>query len=119
MAARWHAGPMLSSSFDYLDYRINREEGCMSLVPILWIVWAIIAVITCLLYAYRSALTRDEEGQIFLDDAFAHEKAVQTEIVAKVNRLEPAIRLCLALTVLMTLAVAGYYVWTMAHSLFG
>jgi len=90
----------------------------MSLVPILWITWAIIAAVTGLLYAYRSALTKDEEGQIFLDDAFAHEKAVQTEIVAKVNRLEPAIRVCLALTVLMTVVVVGYYVWTMGRTLF-
>ena len=90
----------------------------MSLVPILWIAWAAIAVITGLLYAYRSALTRDEEGQIFLDDAFANEKAVQTEIVAKVNRIEPAIRICLILTVVMTVVIVGYYVWTMGRTLF-
>jgi len=88
-----------------------------SVVPLMWIVWAIVAAVTGLLYAYRSALTRDEEGQIFLDEAFAHEKAVQTEIVARVHRIEPAIRVCLALTVLMTVIVVGYYVWTMGRTL--
>jgi sensor domain CHASE-containing protein len=89
-----------------------------NMIPVLWIVWAIFALVTALLYAYRSRLTRDEEGQIFLDEAFAHEKAVQTEIVTKVNRLEPTLRVSIALTVLMTATVIGYYAWFVAKSLF-
>lgn len=88
-----------------------------NLVPALWIAWGVVALVTALLYAYRSTLTRDEEGQIFLDDAFAHEKAVQTEIVSKVNRLQPALRACLVLTAVMTLAVIAYYVWYGARAL--
>jgi|HubBroStandDraft_5_1064220.scaffolds.fasta_scaffold1627102_1 hypothetical protein len=89
-----------------------------NMVPVLWLVWAVFALVTAILYGYRSKLTRDEEGQIFLDDAFAHEKAVQTEIVMKVNRLQPKLRVSLALTTLMTAAVIGYYVWIVAKSLF-
>jgi hypothetical protein len=90
-----------------------------NLASVLWVAWGIVALVTALLYAYRSALTRDEEGQIFLDDAFAHEKALQTEIVSKVNRLEPALRASLVLTGLMTAAVVGYYAYGAARSLFG
>ena len=82
-----------------------------STIIVLWIVWGAVALITALLYAYRASLTRDEEGQIFLDEAFAHEEATQTQIVLKVKRLEPAIRVSLVVTVLMTLAVIGYYAW--------
>jgi hypothetical protein len=89
-----------------------------NVVPVLWIAWAAFALVTAVLYAYRTRLTRDEEGQIFLDEAFAHEKATQTEIVTKVNRLEPTLRVSLALTVLMTAVVIGYYVWFVAKSLF-
>jgi hypothetical protein len=88
-----------------------------NVVPVMWIVWAIFALITALLYAYRSSLTRDEEGQIFLDDAFAHEKAVQTQIVSKVTKLQPALRTSLILTVLMTIAVLAYYAWDAGKSL--
>jgi hypothetical protein len=88
------------------------------LAPVLWIAWGIVALITALLYAYRGRVCRDEEGQIFLDDAFAHEKAVQTEIVAKVNRLQPIVRVSLVLTVLMTVAVIGYYSWSAYRALF-
>lgn len=89
-----------------------------NLALVLWIVWGIVALVTALLFAYRSRLTRDEEGQIFLDDAFAHEKAVQTEIVSKVNRLQPIVRVSLVLTVLMTVAVVGYYSWGAYKALF-
>lgn len=89
-----------------------------TLTPVMLIVWAILALITGLLYAYRSTLTRDEEGQIFLDEAFDHEKATQAQIVAKVNRIEPAIRACLILTVTMTVVVIGYHGWNAARSLF-
>jgi hypothetical protein len=85
---------------------------------VLWVVWGAVALTTALLYAYRMSLTRDEEGQIFLDEAFAHEKAVQTEICAKVKRLEPAIRASLILTVVLTLAVIAYYAWDAGRNLF-
>jgi len=87
--------------------------------PVILIVWAVFAVITGILYAYRANLTRNEEGQIFLDDAFAHEKAVQTAIVAKVTKLQPALRLSLVLTVLMSAVVVAYYSWSAYKALFG
>jgi heme/copper-type cytochrome/quinol oxidase subunit 2 len=87
--------------------------------PTLLIVWAVFALVTGVLYAYRASLTRDEEGQIFLDDAFAHEKAIQTEIVSKVTKLQPALRVSLVLTVLMTAVVIGYYSWGAYKALFG
>ncbi len=90
----------------------------MSMIPALWIAWATVVVITLALYVYRSSLTRDEEGQIFLDEAFDHEKAVQNAIVSKVNKLEPAVRASVALSALLTLVVLGYYAWDAAKSLF-
>jgi hypothetical protein len=89
-----------------------------NVVYALWIAWATVALATAALYAYRVSLTRDEEGQIFLDEAFNHEKAVQEQIVLRVNRLEPWVRVCLGLTVLMTLVVIAYYAWWMGRSFF-
>ena len=86
-------------------------------VPIMWTLWGVVAIVTVSLYAYRSTLTRDEEGQIFLDPAFDHEKAVQSEIVSKVNRLQPAVRISLALTLLMSLVMIVYYTWDAAKLL--
>jgi len=90
-----------------------------NIVPVLWMVWAFLALVTALLYAYRASLTRDEEGQIFLDEAFAHEKAVQTQIVSKVTKLQPALRVSMALTVVMTIVVLAYYAWDASKSFLG
>ena len=89
-----------------------------NLVSVLWIVWALFALVTALLYAYRARVTRDEEGQIFLDEAFAHEERTQSEITMKVHRLEPAIRASVALTGLMTAVVIAYYIWFGFRALF-
>jgi len=89
-----------------------------NLVSVLWLVWALFALVTALLYAYRARVTRDEEGQIFLDEAFAHEERTQSEITMKVHRLEPAIRTSVALTGLMTAVVIAYYIWFGFHALF-
>jgi hypothetical protein len=89
-----------------------------TLTPVMLVVWGVLALITGLLYAYRSSLTRDEEDQLFLDEAFDHEKAAQALILAKVSRIEPAIRASLILTVTMTVVVIGYHGWNAARSLF-
>lgn len=83
----------------------------MTLVPAMWIVWGILAVAAAALYLYRSSLTRDEEDQIYLDEAFQHERSAQEAIVAKVGRIEPALRVAVWLVAGWTALVAVYYVW--------
>ncbi|MGA7833541.1 MAG: hypothetical protein WCA21_21520, partial [Terracidiphilus sp.] len=60
-----------------------------------------------------SSLTRDEDDQIYLDDAFVHEKAAQEAIVAKVNKIEPALRLSLRLVAAATVIVFVNFIWGM------
>ncbi len=85
-------------------------EVGMTFVPVMWIVWSFLVAIMAALYIYRSSLTRDEEGQIFLDDSFEHEKMAQAAIVAKVTKVEPAIRVSQWLVIAMTVFVLVYYV---------
>ena len=82
----------------------------MSLVPVMWMVWSVLAAFTAALYIYRSNLTKDEEDQIFLDDSFDHERAAQAAIVAKVNKIQPILRAALWLMLVATVFVIGYYV---------
>jgi hypothetical protein len=82
----------------------------MTFVPVMWTVWSALVVVTAALYIYRSNLTRDEEGQIFLDESFDHEKVAQAAIVAKVGRLEPLLRVAQWLVLAMTVVVLAYYV---------
>jgi hypothetical protein len=82
----------------------------MTIVPVMWAVWGLIVLSTAALYIYRSNLTRDEEDQIFLDDSFEHEKNAQAAIIAKVNKVQPVLRIALWLVGIATLFVIGYYI---------
>ena len=82
----------------------------MTMVPIMWSVWAALVIVLAALYLYRSNLEKDEEDQIFLDDAFNHVKSAQNAIVAKVNRVQPILRASMILVGVATVFVVGYYV---------
>lgn len=83
----------------------------MSYMPVVWIVWA--AVITCLLIllVYRSNLTRYEEDQIFLDESGNHQKKEQEDLLVKVNKVQPIIRVVGVATTALTVCIIGVYVW--------
>lgn len=87
----------------------------MTFVPVMWSVWVVFVVILAALYVYRSSLTKDEEDQIFLDDSFDHEKNAQAAIVAKVNKIQPYVRISLWLVGITTVFVIGYYLMDFAR----
>jgi len=81
----------------------------MSFVPIMWTAWGVIVASMLLLHVYRSSLEKNEDDQIFLDDSFEHERAAQVLIVAKVHKVEPALRVLKWMAVGMTVVVIVYY----------
>lgn len=87
----------------------------MTLVPVMWSVWGALVIILAAVWVYRTRLERDEEDQIFIDDAFSHERTAQAAIVEKVNKVQPIMRVMLILTVLATIFVIGYYVRDIIH----
>ena len=83
----------------------------MTFVPVMWSVWGVLVLILVSIWVYRTRLERDEEDQIFIDDAFSHEKAEQALIVEKVNKVQPIFRTMTMVTGVATLFVIGYYVY--------
>jgi len=82
----------------------------MALVPVMWSLWGGLVALMILLHVYRSSLEKNEDDQLFLDDSFQHEQAEQTAIVARVQKVEPAMRLAKWLVVTMTVVVIVYYI---------
>jgi hypothetical protein len=82
----------------------------MALAPILWSVWSVVVLFTAALFIYRSTLTKDEEDQIFLDDSFDQMKSAQAAIVAKVNKIQPLLRVAQWLVGIATVSVIAYYI---------
>ncbi len=84
----------------------------MELNPVLLIIWAALAACFGGLLIYRSQLTRYEDEQLFLNgEANGNVEQEQTEIVRRVNRLQPILRVCGGAVGLMTAGVVGIYVW--------
>jgi len=76
----------------------------------MWSIWGAFVIMFAAITVYIGTLSRDEEDQIFLDDAFSHVKSEQDAIAAKVAKVQPIKKLILVLLGVMTLVVIGYYV---------
>ena len=83
----------------------------MNYVMVMWIVWSILAAILLSLLMYRGNLTRYEEDQLFLSDSNEMEHREQNEILSKVGKIEPVIRIFSGATGLITVAIMGFYVY--------
>jgi hypothetical protein len=85
----------------------------MNALPVLLIIWAVFAVCFLALLAYKGQLTRYEDDQLFLnDDAnLSHEHQVQTEIVRKINRIAPLVRVFGVAAAAMTACIVGIFTY--------
>ncbi len=79
-------------------------------VLVMWAVWAAFVLLVLVLKIYAGRLSRDEDDQLVLDEAFSHVKTEQAAIMARVHRIQPIQRAVLILTGAMTLVIIGYYV---------
>jgi hypothetical protein len=83
----------------------------MHILPLLWIVWAGLTTALLALLLYRGTLTRYEEDCLFLDDASQHQHEEQDEILKKVRKIQPAVRVFTVGACAMSAAILGLYVW--------
>jgi fructose-1,6-bisphosphatase/inositol monophosphatase family enzyme len=80
-------------------------------MTILFIVWGVFLVGLLALLAYNATLTRYEEDQLFLNDTNDNEKQHQTEILTKLHRTQPFVRVFGSGSVVLTLVLAGMFAW--------
>ena len=82
----------------------------MTVLPVLWIVWGVVAAILLILLGYRGTLTRYEEDQIFLDQATSLEAREQSDIQRKLEKIRPYLVGTLWVIGALTVAILGLYV---------
>ncbi len=80
---------------------------------LLWllIVWGALTVVLIILLIYRSTLTMQEDDQLFLDDSASAMAKDQMEIMAKVNKITPVVKMLGAVSGAMILVIAGWAVY--------
>jgi hypothetical protein len=90
----------------------------MDLMSFILIAWGVVVACLLGLLAYNATLTRYEEDQLFLSESNDLEKQHQTEIISKLHRTQPLVRIFGGLSGVMTLLVVGLYsyeAWQRIH----
>lgn len=83
----------------------------MSTLFELLIVWGVLTAALIALLIYRGTLTMHEDDQLFLSDSQAHVAREQLEIMAKVNKLRPFVKVLGTLSAALILTIAGIAVY--------
>ena len=81
--------------------------------PMTWLltVWGALTAILIILLIYRSTLTMHEDDQLFLNESDTHMQVEQTEILTKVNRITPLVKILGAVSGVMILVIAGLFIY--------
>ena len=77
----------------------------------LLIAWGVVTGILLILLFYRSTLTRQEDDQLFIDESSSSRATEQSQLIAKVNKINPLVKLVGATSGLIILAIAGWAVY--------
>lgn len=78
---------------------------------ILLITWGAVTTVLIILLIYRSTLTMHEDDQLFLDEAESHMRKEQEDLMVRMNKLSPFVRLFGAASGLLIAVIAGLWVW--------
>ncbi len=78
---------------------------------ILLIVWAVLIVCFLALLVYRGQLSRYEDEQLFLTDEVTPEQEMQQNIVRRLEKLDPIVKIVGGAAGLATAFAVGLYVW--------
>ena len=78
----------------------------------LLISWGVLTAFLIILLIYRSTLTMQEDDQLFLDESASQMAAEQRELMAKVNKINPLVKVLGATSGLVFLVIAGLFIYT-------
>jgi hypothetical protein len=76
------------------------------------VVWSALTLALVVLLIYRGTLTMHEDDQLFLDSAEDHMQREQQELLGRMNRLTPWVRICGAGSAVLLVVMAGVYIFT-------
>jgi hypothetical protein len=75
------------------------------------VAWVVLTVALIILLIYRGTLTMHEDDQLFLGESESHMAREQVEIISKVNRLGPFVKILGTASAVLVLAIAGIAVY--------
>ncbi len=83
----------------------------MSSMFMLLVAWGVLTAILIVLLIYKSTLTMHEDDSIFLNDTESQMQKDQTEVLSKMKKITPIVRVLGALSGAMILVIAGLFIY--------
>ncbi len=83
----------------------------MSPMFMLLVAWGILTAILIVLMIYKSTLTMHEDDSIFLNETESQMQKDQTEVLNKMRKITPIVRVLGALSGVMILVIAGLFIY--------
>ena len=77
----------------------------------LLVAWGILTGVLIILLIYRSTLTMHEDDSIFLNETESQMHKDQMEVLVKMKRLTPIVKVLGALSGVMILIIAGLFIY--------
>ena len=77
----------------------------------LLVVWGVLTAILIILLIYRSTLTMHEDDQLFLNESDTHMEQEQAEVLSKVNKIGPYVKVLGTVSGVLILVIAGIYLY--------
>jgi hypothetical protein len=78
---------------------------------VLLVVWGVLTAALIALLIYRGTLTMHEDDQLFLGESESHMAREQVEIMQKVNKLGPFVKILGTASAVMILGIAGVAIY--------
>ena len=81
---------------------------------LMWLLvgWGVLTAILIILLIYRGTLTMREDDQLFLDESASQMAEEQRELMAKVNKINPLVKVLGATSGVVLLVIAGLSIYT-------
>lgn len=83
----------------------------MSMMVMLLVAWGVLTGILIVLLIYKSTLSMHEDDSIMLNDTGSQMQKDQAEVLAKMNKITPIVRVLGALSGVMILVIAGIFIY--------
>jgi hypothetical protein len=77
----------------------------------LLVAWGILTGILIILLIYKSTLTMHEDDSIFLNESESQMHKDQVEVLAKMKKIAPIVKILGALSGVMILVIAGLFIY--------
>jgi hypothetical protein len=83
------------------------------MTPLSWLIsiWGVLTAVLVVLLIYRGTLSMHEDDQLFLSDPDSPRHREQEELLLKMNKLRPMLKLFGTASGVMVLAIGGLFVY--------